>query len=114
MKYYSIVNNSLKGGWILEKGKNKCVVNENPVIKRLKSEIDQYKDFGFELIENNLYNVTKIDSFKLKFKIVIDKCEHIHNIGSFIRSAVRLLVNFNPTDLLFILDLTKCQSSVMN
>lgn len=114
MKHYTIKNISMNGGWTLEEGKIKCIANGNPVIKRLKSEIDSYRDFGFELIDNNLYNNIKTNDFKLKFKIIIEKCEHIHNVGSFIRSTIRLLTNFNPKDLLFILDLTKCQSVLTN
>jgi hypothetical protein len=115
-KQYIIVNNLQKGGWIKEEDKNKCLVTGNPIIKRLYSDINSYKDydFSFDPIENIVYSDIHTTNFNLKFKIIIEKCDKIHNIGSFIRSAVRLLVNYNPKNLLFVLDLSKCQDILVN
>ena len=107
MKKYSIHNKLLKGGWILENNKSKCIITEKPIINRLTQEIKNYEQYNFKLVKNNLYSVKK-ENFKLKFKIIISHCVQIQNIGSLIRSTVRLLVNFNPNDLLFILDLRNC------
>lgn len=106
---------SLNGGWIKEgEDNNKCVVNKASIIKRLTQELPQYEKYSFVFNNLQLDSVDlkktsiKHSSIILKIRINILNCDNTETIGSFIRTAIRLLTNYDPRTILFILDYSHC------
>jgi hypothetical protein len=105
------------GGWIniQEENKKICEINTPSIINRLKAEMDHYDYTSFTETSDKV-TITKENTkkFKLKFKINIVEYNKLEVIGSFIRTTVRMLNNFNPNDILFILDYSKCDIKMVN
>jgi hypothetical protein len=92
----------------------KCQIRNQTVLKRLKLDLGIYGNNNVTYDEKH-NDIIKSDDkdIKLVFKInVIDLCPESVNIGSFIRTAIRLLTKFYPSQILFIIDLRRCCSSI--
>lgn len=99
----------LKGGW----RDNACRINKPTVKNRLNEDIKNYTKYGYGYVNLNgtvTRNISNVEIL-LRFKINIIKCNDddvIGAIGTFIRTTVRLLVNIDPRQILFVLDFSLC------
>lgn len=130
MKKFNIRNNSsnkinffkqnnfnLEGGWTNEEDKTKCVMKKrNSLYHRISADIKSYSNNDYNLdIPLNEFSKKIIDSPKdlihFYFNIQIED-NHFYNLGSFIRTIIRLLPLIDSEKLCFVIDLSLKTSSI--
>ena len=79
-------------------------------MKRFNEEIKHYAHISSAQANGKIIISKKYaNNFTLKFKINVSEYNNkIEPVGSFIRTAVRMLTNIDPNNILFILDYSKC------
>lgn len=116
MKKFSIKNNStdsinkIFGGWITNDKETCLIKKRSSVIKRIEEDINDYGDndfvydkltsvFSKKILDNN-------DDF-LYFYFMVHDINSYYNLGSFIRTIVRLITNYEPSKIKFLIDISK-------
>lgn len=86
-----------------------CQILNKTILKRFDVERQYYDNVIYDQQNNIIQRKYNGSDIKLVFNInVLDLCGESVTIGSFIRTAVRLLVKFDPSNILFIIDLRDC------
>lgn len=121
MKKFYIKNdssNSMKkifGGWITNE-KQTCLINKRPsVIKRIEKDINDYgnNDYVYDKLTSifSKKNLEENDDY-LYFYFMVHDTNSFYNLGSFIRTIVRLMTNYEPSKIKFLIDISKENTDV--
>jgi hypothetical protein len=113
MKKFSIknnFNNNMWGGWITDT-KERCLIKKRASVdKYIKKDINDYGDNEFSYDEStNVFSkkIIETDNDFLYFYFSVHDPNTFYNIGSFIRSIIRLMINYEPKKMKFIIDISK-------
>lgn len=119
MKKFYIKNKSINldnstnkkfGGWITNDKLTCLIKKRSSVINRIELDINDYGENDFSYDKSTSVFSKKIldeDDDFFYFYFLVHDIYSYYNLGSFIRTIVRLMTNYEPTKIKFLIDISK-------